>query len=141
MFGLRCRHFNLRGSLVHRFGALVTLSLLSILLVACGGDGSERYDTLTQLRDAAVAAGLECPAWETMTRLDGSLRGDCSSTALVVLFSDQGQRDDAVDALREANDFEAAYSYPVLVGENWLVNSPQAPDLQNFMRGEVVTID
>jgi hypothetical protein len=58
-----------------------------------------------------------------------------------VLFSDKGQRDDAVEALREANDFEAARPYSVLIGENWLVNSALAPDLQDTLGGEIVAID
>jgi hypothetical protein len=124
---------------VHRFGALVT-SLLVLLGLAGCGDGSERYNTLNELRDAAVASGFECSGWTTTPAPNGWQRGDCSDSVLA-LFPDKDVRDDAVDALQRMHDIAKTDAYPVLVGENWLINSPQAPDLQDAMGGDVVMID
>lgn len=101
------------------------------LLVMLGGCGSSGYSDVLELRDAAMDAGLQCPDWERTSDTTGT----CSEADVLILSDDI---DAEVDHLME---FAKDYGVPVtlLVGDNWVVNSPDAADLKDDLGGEVVT--
>ena len=118
---------------------MLVVALCALLVAACGrSPESKKYATLDELRRSAVAAGLVCPQWSTDVRHDGSLQGTCSPHDIVVLFADHDQRDAAVQSLKDALD-GGGLAYAALVGENWMINSPQAPDLAEKLGGELIT--
>lgn len=127
-----------------------------VVLGACGsGEGSGEtatvggpanggtYAEVSGLRDAAVDAGLDCQAWELTSNptsdLIGSGSGSCSSSAMLTIYEEgippQGM-ESVVDSLQEAG---AGYSF--LVGENWVIISPDAEDLQDHLGGKLIFKD
>lgn len=92
------------------------------------------YGTVTELRDALVAAGYECPAWEQADQVKlAAQSGSCSDADVLSVYVGAEDRDVVVATLKE---FGGA---SLLVGENWILNSPEAPAFQAKMGGVVVT--
>jgi hypothetical protein len=120
------------------------LALLGASLAGCG-DGGHQYSSLGDLRKAAVAAGLVCtswnpqPSWNRPAPHAGVEGGLCSQDAVLVLYTD-GQNPEeelgrTISALTDLN-----VGHPFLVGKNWMINSPDAGDLQDAMGGKIVTL-
>lgn len=118
--------------------AAVALAV-AVLLAACGRAApSQRYETILDLRAAAVSAGMQCPQWRVSIRHDGSQLGTCSATAIVVLFDDAEQRDAAVEDLRQTLE-RVDLPFTVLVGENWMIDAPEVPQLAGALGGSLVS--
>ncbi|WP_407316712.1 hypothetical protein UQW22_10085 [Isoptericola halotolerans] len=94
------------------------------------------YSTVEDFRDAAVLAGLDCPAWEERTGMTHALAaGDCDDETVLSIFDSAAQRDDQAAALKALS----SEPHPLLLGPNWMVNSaPETLDLlQPILGGEV----
>jgi len=92
------------------------------------------FGTVTELRDALVAAGYPCPAWEQTDVVSAAAQsGSCSDADVLSVYVGTEGRDVVVATLKELGGAS------LLVGDNWILNSPDAPALQAKMGGVVVT--
>jgi hypothetical protein len=118
--------------------------VLSVTLAGCG-DGGQQYSNLLELRKAAVEAGLDCPSWNQQPTWypqvshSGVEGGICSENSVLVLYTD-GQDPEKEIGRTIVSLTDLNVGYPFLVGKNWMVNSPDAADLQDAMGGKVVNM-
>ncbi|MEV0283484.1 hypothetical protein AB0H36_05120 [Kribbella sp. NPDC050820] len=103
------------------------------------------FDTLQDLRDAAVAAGLPLTAWiEDPTPLPGTESGRCSDSSYLVRFESVGAQLEVVERVRavlpelRSSDGEP---WPVLVGPNWMIFAREAENLGQVPGSGVVLRD
>ena len=121
----------------------VALAPLALLAGCCSGESASdgatkgRYTSLTDLRDAAVKAGLDCPTW-TLTALDSGRGGMCGESATVNLFEDH---ETAQAAAKNLTDLLGgmAMDYTLLVGDNWFISADNAAELRDDLGGDLVT--
>jgi hypothetical protein len=98
------------------------------------------YASVVELKDAAIAAGYPCPAWEVYTTGDGPKfakeAGQCSDDDVFSIYAD-------VDEVSKQLDLVAAgpaSDTNLLVGLNWMINiqESQRAKVQAKMGGEYV---
>jgi len=91
---------------------------------------------VTELRDAAVAAGYPCPSWVQTNKVEAAAEsGNCSDADVFSTYATPGQLEDAVTRLKAMN---GVFKSVVLVGENWIINSDNARDLRSKMGGTIL---
>ncbi|GAA2175132.1 hypothetical protein GCM10009846_23800 [Agrococcus versicolor] len=121
---------------------LTRASSLCILVVALALSGcssaapSEQLgtiDSIETLRDAYVAAGGACE-WEAIDERSGNCAGD----AILVLTESEEQE---ADILATYEAVAGLAPSTVLVGENWILNAPDAAEVQDALGGEVRVFD
>lgn len=96
------------------------------------------YGSVVELRDAAVAAGLECPNWRQSNKVTAAAEsGTCSSSTVLSTYLSERDKREVVANHKQFNDM-LDDDDPVLVGPNWIINSPQAAELQQLLGGTVV---
>jgi hypothetical protein len=100
--------------------ALVALALVSLVLAGCGS-GAKSYNTVVELRDAAIEAGLPCPGW-TMTNVSlAKESATCSDSSTLSVYTSTAARD---EQLKNTDNFlgGALGKQVRLVGPNWILS-------------------
>ena len=93
------------------------------------------YATVVELRDAYVAAGGECPDWTASNRVKlAAESGDCSSNTVLSTYLSTDIRDQVVTTLKSFGT-----DVHLLVGENWVINTPDPESLVKKLGGTVVS--
>lgn len=118
-----------------------------ILLSGCGGAESGppassgasleigKAASVEEVRDAFVAAGGECD-WERTDRITVAAEsGDCSGRTVISIYATEQDLDDAVSTLRGNTPMKLN----LLVGDNWIINSPEAEGMDDVLGGEWIT--
>lgn len=106
-----------------------------------GPPAAQTYGTLTDLRDAAITAGHPCPTWvqDNVVKFAAE-SGHCDDADVLATYATQSQLDEAVATMKALNSAatDPATRSVLLVGPNWTINAPDAPDLQTTMGGTVL---
>jgi hypothetical protein len=93
------------------------------------------YATVTALRDAFVKAGGSCDDWnETDVVTVAAQSGDCSDSTVLSIYVSQTSRDQIVNFAKTSG--VAAH---LLVGKNWIINTPNPQKYVKNLGGTVVT--
>lgn len=116
----------------------IALAALALILVGCAPQvtAPTTYGDVVELRDAAVAAGLPCPAWEQKNQVTlASTSGTCSGQAVLSVFL---SKDAVQELVTKAKSLPGKRTW--LVGENWVINAPVADldKIQPAMGGQRV---
>lgn len=96
-----------------------------------------KVSTVEEVRDAFIDAGGVCN-WKQTDRVTvATASGECSSKTVIMLFDDRSDRETVVSNLQalKLDDSELT----LLVGENWVINSPDAETMASTLGGEWVT--
>lgn len=100
-----------------------------------------RYSGVTDLKDAAVQAGFSCPNWVQDNKVKlAAESGTCSDSDVFATFASDGDLQQQLDLTRSMNDLLKENNVapdPTLVGPNWTILSPQAPELATKLGGTV----
>jgi hypothetical protein len=101
-----------------------------------------RYGSVTELRDAAVEAGYICPSWvQDNVVVLAAESGHCSDADVFTTYASPGQLDEMVAQTKSNNQMLASATVganPTLVGENWMIHSEGAIDIQPKMGGTIL---
>lgn len=139
--------------------ASVALAVLS----ACGGSGGDEAGTaateevaptesaprdlgsvssVTELRDALVEAGYDCPNWDQSNVVDlAAESGSCSDADVLSTFASPANLQDQLDTSRGMDQMSIDAGLepdPSLVGPNWIFRSPDAGAYADELGGTVV---
>jgi hypothetical protein len=113
--------------------ASTTMASPSPTLVDLGEVG-----TVSDLRDAAVAAGYACPSWEQDNVVAAAAEsGHCSDGDVFSVYTSESARDEVVSFMKGMATKEIPLS--LLVGPNWIINSEDASALESALGGVVVS--
>lgn len=153
-----------RRPLIKKVSTLAGAMGLLLVVTGCGGSDGSDYDSLLELRDAAIEAGLQCDDWERVDENSGS----CGEDVVMSFYEDEEERkrevEETLDTFRdlailddrineELEPMEDALGMeptdditpidvpltPRLVKDNWVITSADAVDLQDKLGGEVIT--
>lgn len=124
---------------------LVALGTASLALAGCAGDGGSAiptitgeptsYESIEELRDKYVEAGGECPEWEELDPGEFDAEAArCSDQVVITVYNDTSQIEDVVQRA-----LDLAIPAHLLVGENWIVNTPTPENFVDALGGVVVT--
>lgn len=91
-----------------------------------------KITTIDQLVDAAVDAGLICNWEQTDVVMGAVASGACSDESVLMMFQDHA------DAKKIVDGIAGMTAEPLLLGENWVVNSKMNEELQAVLGGELV---
>jgi hypothetical protein len=101
--------------------------------------GPVEYGSIDDLRDAYIAAGGDCDAWEQTNVVTLSAEsGDCANgDGVLMTFTSEENRDEAVDGLTEFADMIGSN---LLVGPNWVINAADVREVRDGMGGGTLVI-
>lgn len=118
------------------------LALAVLALAGCSGEPApaptptgppvaQSYASVVELKDAAVAAGYDCPNWVQSNRITlAASSGECSTRdTFAVYLTEQ----DVSTAVQKHKSFGTEVS--LLVGPNWIINSKPATGLGALREG------
>ena len=138
---------------------LAALAAAAVLITGCSSGGAasviERvsgpeknatYETIENLRDAAVEAGVMCPDWEQTNNMKfAAASGECSDVTSMSIYSSPGALDNQLEGMVEARELLTELldgdtstldeNEPVLVGPNWIINAPNPAAIQQKLGG------
>jgi hypothetical protein len=152
-----------------RVGGVAAVAAAVTLLAGCGGGDTTNpsapvtssqatlgeVDSVVDLKDAAMAAGMSCPFWDQTNAMTlAAESGECttgSGSYVLSTYISESSRDDAVQrfkdfslgirkTLEEKEDVDPALTQEetLLVGPNWVINSNTAASLQVTLGGKIV---
>lgn len=100
--------------------------------------GPVSYGSVTELRDAAVAAGYDCPSWEQENNVTlAAESGACSDADVFMTFTGEDDRDELVANLKAMAT--ETIGVTLLVGPNWVINTEDGLEsLQEALGGTIV---
>lgn len=99
------------------------------------GNKPERYATVAALRDAMIESGYHCPRWVQSDNVTKALQsGSCNDNDVLSIYLDSAAVQSSIEVLK-GMDAEVTLA----VGENWIVNSPDAEAVSQMIGGTVVT--
>ena len=122
------------------------LALAVLALAGCSGEPApastptsppvaQSYASVVELKDAAVAAGYDCPNWVQSNRITlAASSGECSTRdTFAVYLTEQ----DVSTAVQKHKSFGKSFGTEVslLVGPNWIINSKPATGLGTLREG------
>lgn len=95
------------------------------------------YGSVDDLREAYEAAGGDCSSWEQANQVTAAAEsGMCDSNTVLSIYTSTSDRDGVVAGIRSFGD---VLSISLLVGANWIINSPDASDVRDSLGGTLVT--
>ncbi|MHA7156220.1 hypothetical protein [Arthrobacter sp. TMN-50] len=97
------------------------------------------YGSVAALKDAAVAGGMDCPAWVERNHVTLAIgSGSCDDASVLAIYLNESDLSAQVDAWKQFGDL---VEMEVLVGANWTVNAggagADAVALQEVMGGSL----
>jgi hypothetical protein len=93
------------------------------------------YKTVEDLRDAFVKAGGDCPSWEESNNVTlAAQSGDCSGKTVLSIYLSEASRDQVIVNLKGLD-----IGVHLLVGDNWIINTPDPAAFADELAGTVVT--
>ncbi len=139
-----------------RLATLTTLGML--LLTACGGASTgshtsaghsptsgpaaasspaastsptaSRYESLEELKKAAVTGGYSCPSWKRSDEVKlAQASGSCSDSDVFSIYADTAKLQQQVKTYKNLQKASAAVGLDpgaILVGPNWIINADDA---------------
>jgi hypothetical protein len=133
-----------------KFRQLSLLAIISLSLVGCAplattDAGAEPevppegqvYGSVGELREAYEAAGGDCSSWSQTNQVTVAAEsGTCGTDTVLSTYTNSADRDSIVEFQRAFSDFADTN---LLVGANWIVNSPNAAQVRETLRGTLVT--
>lgn len=114
--------------------------LLIVPLVSCVAQGGlGKVSTIDEVVDAFTAAGGVCN-WKQDDVVDEAVAsGNCSDAAVISIYANSDDRDQSIENNRAIFELLGAeVELNLLVGENWIINSPEAESMQSALGGEWV---
>lgn len=122
----------------------LALAAAILLLAGCSSNASPKptptkpkasYSSVVELRDAFVKAGGSCPNWVQADRVKlAAQSGDCSGNVVLSTYLSTDLRDEAVTTLKSFGS-----GIHLLVGKNWVINTPNPESFTEKLGGTVVT--
>lgn len=99
------------------------------------------YATVEALKDAFVEAGGACPEFVQSNRVTlAAESADCSKDTVLSTYVSSGDISQLIQNVKKLNEqFKSSGDNSWLVGENWVINSPSAADMQEKLGGKVVS--
>lgn len=95
-----------------------------------------RYRSVTDLRDALISAGYDCPDWQRTDRVKLALQsGSCSSADVLSIYTGPETVQAAVQQLKSISPD----GVHLAVGENWIINTKQAEGVAAALGGVHMT--
>lgn len=123
-------------------GAAKPSSAPSVAVASTVSAPPARYGSVTELRDAAVAAGYICPSWvQDNVVVLAAESGHCSDADVFTTYASPGQLDGMVTQTKTNNQMLASATVavnPTLVGENWMIHGEGAIEIQPKMGGTIL---
>ena len=101
--------------------------------------GEQTYSTVVQFKDAFVSAGGSCPAWNQTDKVAAAAQsGDCSGSSVLSIYTSPERAQQAAQDLKKSFQDNGITGGTLLVGGNWILNSPDATTVQGQLGGMVV---
>jgi hypothetical protein len=132
------------GSSLRRVKGIALAASVGALWAGCSGGGESvpsvtgdatEFSTVEELRDAYVAAGGTCEAWEEIDPGDYDAKaGRCSDSVVMAVYANPDELAAAVDRSKNL-----AVQTHLLVGENWLLNVDNPQDFVDALGGTTVS--
>ncbi len=123
-----------------RIGALIVILLLAGCAAATPAADGGSYGSVEDLRDAYVAAGGDCDGWSQDNQVTlAAESGVCDSNTVLSTYTSQDAKEEIVATVKAVGDVIGGYS--LLVGVNWIINSPDAKDAREVLGGTLVFDD
>jgi hypothetical protein len=133
---------------------LVGLAIVGIAVVGCGSTTpvapessspsvvkDARYGSVTDLKDAAVLAGLPCPTFELSNQVESAAQSaTCSDDSVLSTFATDADLQKMLANYRSSSDVfiqQGIEPSSLLVGQNWVINASEVLALQPIMGGVV----
>lgn len=102
---------------------------------------AQKYQTVVALKEAAVAAGLSCPAWNQDNVVQAAAEsGNCSDDTVLSTYVTDADLQFAVRNMQDMGELLKEQNIPdnpILVGPNWIINAPTADKLADVLGGIV----
>lgn len=122
---------------------LAIISISTALITALSGctqppASGGKFSSIDELKTAYIKAGGSCPSWKQSNVITSALQsGDCDSSSVLSLY---GSADAATSSamITKNGMVKMGMSPHLLVGENWVINSPQVESLQTKMGGLLI---
>lgn len=120
---------------------LATLAAATILMTGCGPDESGgSYSDVEALRDAFIEAGHECDEWEQSNQVLGAAQsGECGTETVLSTYLTHDAVQDRIAETKES--LGGLLGGEWLTGENWIINTDNARELQEAMGGQIVSFE
>ncbi|PIN50915.1 hypothetical protein CT171_09330 [Trueperella pyogenes] len=92
------------------------------------------FDTVTELKDAAVKAGYACESWKE-TKWN---QGTCSGKDFLGVFTNRGSRSASMHQTQAAGE-----SFTALVGDNWYISGDESAlkALEGKLNGKIEKVE
>lgn len=101
---------------------------------SAGVEKDASYSSVMALKDAAVAAGLDCPDYEQTNDAENSSESaTCGDDTVLAIYASTADQDKTLAAVQASSEKQI-----LLSGPNWTVKSPDAESLQGQMGGVIV---
>lgn len=133
-------------------GALIVATLLSACTGAQGdavrstqasSSGPQSFSSVTDLRDAAEAAGYVCKNWHQDNKVTlAAESATCSSESVLSTYASEGDLQRQLDNEKKMGRMLASMDIEqtdMLVGTNWILKDPDAAELRDLLGGVVVS--
>lgn len=102
------------------------------------------FRSIGDLKDAAVAAGLPCTVWTQDNAVELAVEsGTCSDDSVLSIYASEADQITAISNQRRFAEMMVQHglpAVPLLVGPNWLISAPEAPELAEALGGVVYTV-
>ena len=129
-----------QGEIMKSVKAILLIAALSLSLTACasGNSGPQSFSDIDGVRDAFVSSGGDCPQWNQDNRVTDALQsGTCDEETVIMFFGSEGEANArALDLKNTMKSFGITPS--LLVGPNWVINSPQVLAVEQQMGGVLI---
>lgn len=147
--------------MISRITVPAALFIVALALAGCGGTTSAAptasatptptvtappanggtYPTVVALKNAFVKAGGACPAFNQTNRVTlAAESAECSTTTVISTYISGSDISELIQVNKKLNaEIKSSGGNSWLVGENWVINSPTAAQMQEKLGGKVVS--
>lgn len=121
--------------------AWLVVIVFVVSLSACGLVPQATYSTVEELKTAYVKAGGECGDWDATHAVEGSAEsGTCGTHAVLSTYVSPAATQERVEKTKSFLQTVGGDWGSWLVGENWIISSPDVREVKDELGGTVVSI-